>query len=135
MNFALTQGNVDDRSVLQNLVCKLRGWLLSDHGYISKKLAEALKSQGLELITKVKSNMKDKVLEPIKKQFLNHRGIIETINNQLKNLFHIDHTRHRSVMNFRVNVLAGLLSYVFKPNKISVPFNKLNNLMISVRSN
>jgi hypothetical protein len=135
MNFGLTQGNIDDRSVLQHLVRKLRGWLFGDRGYISKKLSESLAAQGLELITKVKSNMKDKILEPIRKQFLNHRGIIETINDQLKNLFHIDHTRHRSVMNFQVNVLAGLLSYIFKPNKISVPFNRLNDLMIPFMSN
>ena len=78
--------------------------------------------------------MKKKILEPIKKQFLRYRGIIETINDQLKNLFQIDHSRHRSVMNFQVNVLAGLLAYVFKPSKISVPFNKLNNYNLLLMS-
>ena len=129
MSFALTPGNVDDRSVVQHLVSKLRGWLFGDRGYISKKLCDSLLAQGLELITKVKSNMKEKILEPIKAQFLNYRGIIETINDQLKNLCQIEHTRHRSVMNFQVNILSGLLAYVFKPNKVSVPFNKLNNLI------
>ena len=79
--------------------------------------------------------MKEKILDPIKKQFLNYRGIIETINDQLKNLFHVDHTRHRSIINFQVNVLAGLLAYVFKPNKISVPFKKLNNFNATLMSN
>jgi len=108
MNFSLTPGNVDDRKVVEHLVNKLQGWLFGDRGYISKKLVQSLANQGLELITKVKTNMKEKILEPIKKRFLNHRGIIETINDQLKNLFYIDHTRHRSVMNLQVNVLAGL---------------------------
>ncbi len=66
---------------------------------------------------------------------LNNRGIIETINDQLKNLFHINHTRHRAVMNFQTNLLAGLLMYVFKPNKISIPFKKLNNLNLLLMSN
>lgn len=135
MNFSLTSGNVDDRMVVERLVSKLQGWLFGDRGYISKKLAQSLADQGLELITKIKANMKEKILDPIKKQFLNGRGIIETVNDQLKNLFHIDHTRHRSVMNFQVNVLAGLLAYVFKPNKISIPFKKLNNLNVLLISN
>ena len=135
MNFSLTPGNVDDRGVVEHLVGKLQGWLFGDRGYISKKLVETLAEQGLELITKVKNNMKEIILDPIKKQFLNYRGIIETVNDQLKNLFYIDHTRHRSVMNFQVNVLAGLLAYVFKPNKISVPFKKLNNLNLILISN
>lgn len=79
--------------------------------------------------------MKERIIDPIKKQFLNKRYIIETINDQLKNFFHIDHTRHRSVMNFQTNVLAGLLAYVFKPNKISVVFGKLNNLNLPLASN
>jgi hypothetical protein len=135
MNFSLTTGNVDDRAVVEQLVQKLQGWIFGDRGYISKKLAESLAKQGLELITKVKNNMKQQILGPIKKQLLNCRNIIETINDQLKNLFYIDHTRHRSLMNFQVNVLAGLIAYVFKPNKISVPFNKLNHFMINTISN
>lgn len=135
MNFSLTPGNVDDRAVVEHLVQKLQGWLFGDRGYISQKLVQALANQGLELITKIKNNMKEKILDPIKRQFLNYRGIIETINDQLKNLFHVDHTRHRSIINFQVNVLAGLLAYVFKPNKISVPFKKLNNFNATLMSN
>nr|WP_284346799.1 transposase [Rickettsia endosymbiont of Oedothorax gibbosus] len=104
-------------------------------GYYGKKLTQSLANQGLELITKIKSNMKERIIDPIKKRFLNKRYIIETINDQLKNLCHIDHTRHRSVMNFQTNVLAGLLAYVFKPNKISVAFGKLNNLNLPLTSN
>ena len=135
MNFSLTPGNVDDKKVVEQLVGKLQGWIFGDRGYISKKLAASLAIQGLELITKVKANMKKMILEPIKKQFLRHMGIIETINDQLKNLFHIDHSRHRSVMNFQVNLLSGLIAYIFKPRKISVPFSKLNNFKQTLTSN
>ena len=126
MQFCLTPGNVDDRTPVANMGKNLKGWLFGDRGYISQKLFKKLIEQGLELITKVKKRMKEKVIEPIKEQFLNKRGMIETIIDQLKNSLHIDHTRHRSVMNAQVNVLAGLLAYAFKPHKVSAKFHLLN---------
>ncbi len=70
--------------------------------------------------------MKEKIIEPIKKYYLEKRGMIETIIDQLKNLLHIDHSRHRLPMNFQINVLGGLLAYIFKPRKVNVPFHKIN---------
>ena len=96
MDFRLTSGNVDDRAVVKEMVRNLKGWLLGDKGYISQKLNDSLISQGVELITKVKKNMKERILAPIKKYYLDKRGMIETIIDQLKNLLHIDHSRHRS---------------------------------------
>ena len=118
MSFALTSGNVDDRTPVLEMVKKLQGWLFGDRGYISGKLFEQLNKMGVELITRVKKNMKEKFIDPIKQQFLNQRGIIETIIDQLKNILHIDHTRHRSAINMQVNVLSGLLAYIFKPKKV-----------------
>lgn len=126
MNFRLTTGNIDDRVVVEEMVENLRGWLFGDRGYISSKLNKILKNKDVELITKVKKNMKEKIIEPIKKYYLDKRGMIETIIDQLKNLLHIDHSRHRSIMNFQINVLGGLLAYIFKPRKVNVPFHKLN---------
>ena len=42
MSFSLTPGNIDDRTVVENLVDKLQGWPFGDHGYISKKLTQSL---------------------------------------------------------------------------------------------
>lgn len=126
MDFQLTSGNVDDRAVVEEMARNLKGWLFGDRGYISQKLKDSLMNQELELITKVKRNMKEKFIEPIKKYYLGKRGMIETIIDQLKNILHIDHSRHRSVMNFQINVLGGLLAYIFKPSKVSVPFHALN---------
>ncbi len=136
IDFRLTSGNVDDRAVVEEMVKNLKGWLFGDRGYISQKLNESLISKDIELITKVKKNMKEKILEPVKKYYLDKRGMIETIIDQLKNLLHIDHSRHRSVMNFQINVLGGLLAYIFKPRKVNVPFHKINlltsqNLMLT----
>ena len=90
---------------------------------------------GVELVTRVKKNMKEKFINPIKQQFLNQRGIIETIIDQLKNILHIDHTRHRSVINMQVNVLSGLLAYVFKPKKVGVKFHEMHNPQLFLTSN
>ena len=126
MDFQLTSGNIDDRVVVEEMAKNLKGWLFGDRGYISQKLKDALMNKGLELVTKVKRNMKEKIIEPIKKYYLDKRGMIETIIDQLKNLLHIDHSRHRSIVNFQINVLGGILAYIFKPNKVSVPFHAIN---------
>lgn len=122
MSFRITPGNQDDRSVLETMVRGLEGWLFGDKGYISKNLSEKLKQQGLELITSLRKNMKIQFLDPIKKCWLHKRSIIETAIDQLKSIFYVQHTRHRSVANFFANTLSALLAYVFKPNKPTVSF-------------
>lgn len=128
MNFRLTTGNIDDRKVVEEMVQNLRGWLIGDRGYISQELKESLLQKGIDLITKVKRNMKEEILSPLKQYYLNKRGMIETIIDQLKNMFHIDHSRHRSIINFQINVLGGLVAYVFKPKKVNIPFHEINLL-------
>ena len=51
------------------------------------------------------------------KLMLRRRYIIETINDQLKNQSQIEHSRHRSPLNFFINVLAGLIAYTHQPKK------------------
>jgi hypothetical protein len=123
MSFRITPGNKDDRCVIEKMSKGLQGWLFGDKGYISKDISEKLSQQGLELITRLKKNMKDQFLDPIKKCWLDKRGIIETTIGQLKSIFHIQHTRHRSIPNFFANVLAGMIAYVFKPKKPNVSFS------------
>lgn len=134
MAFRLTSGNVDDRKPVLKLTRNLEGWLFGDRGYISKNLSLKLKQRGIEMITNVRKNMKKVLLAPLKKYLLSKRGFVETIIDQLKNILHIDHSRHRSVTNFQVNLLGALLSYVFKPKKVSVPFASLNNHSLSLTS-
>ena len=54
------------------------------------------------------------------KLLLRKRSIIETINDQLKNVSQIEHTRHRSVNNFFVNLMAGLIAYLRRPKKPAI---------------
>jgi hypothetical protein len=116
--FCLTPGNTDDRRPLPRLVRRLFGKLLADKGYVSQPLAEALfLTQGLRLITKLRRNMRNVLLPLADKLLLCKRAIIETIVDQLKNICQIEHSRHRSPLNFVVHLMAGLIAYCHQPKK------------------
>jgi hypothetical protein len=91
----LTPGNVDDRDPLPQMTQDLFGKLFGDRGYISQRLFAELFEQGLELITSIRHNMKNSLMRLEDKLLLPKRYIIETINDQLKNISQIEHTRHR----------------------------------------
>lgn len=115
--FKLTPGNVDDRQPVPDLSQDLLGKLFGDRGYISQKLFEQLYERGLQLVTRSKRNMKNRLLKLIDKILLRKRALIESVNDQLKNLCQIEHSRHRSVFNFLVNLLAGLVAYTYQAKK------------------
>lgn len=125
MSFCFTKGNVDDRKTLLFLFQKLKGIAAGDKGYICKKEAVVLESNGLKLITKVRKNMKEKALSILEKHLLSKRGIVETVIDQLKSLCQIEHTRHRSPLNFISNFTAALAAYVLRPRKPTVRLNLL----------
>ena len=121
LNMALTPGNVDDRKPVPRLVKRLFGKIFADKGYLSQPLFhQLLDTFGLQLITKLKSNMKNRLLPSADKLLLRKRAIVETIIDQLKNISQIEHTRHRSVTNFLVNLLCGLIAYCHQPKKPSL---------------
>lgn len=115
--FYLTPGNVDDRQPVPHLTRHLFGKLFADRGYISQPLFDALFAHGLQLVTNLRKNMKNRLLSLEDKLLLRKRAIIETINDQLKNISQVEHTRHRSPFNFLVNLVAGLIAYCLRPNK------------------
>jgi len=120
--FHITPGNVADnnKDLLGQLTQRLKGFLFGDAGYINS-LTQTLKQRGLELITKLRANMKPEELTPQQKYYLGHRGLIETVFDCLKNLCNIDHSRHRSVHNFFINLWAGLLAYTFMDRFPTIP--------------
>ena len=121
LSCALTPGNVDDRTPVPDLVKRLFGKLFGDKGYISQPLFKKLfTASGLQLITRLKSNMKNQLMAISDKLLLRKRVIIETITDQLKNISQIEHTRHRSFFNFLVNVICGLIAYSHQDKKPSL---------------
>lgn len=126
LRFCLTPGNVDDRQPVPNLAKKLFGKLFGDKGYISQPLAQSLREMfDLQLITKLRRNMKNQLMTWSDRILLRRRAIIETIIDQLKNISQIEHSRHRSVTNYFVNVLCGLIAYCRRPSKPSLGLDKL----------
>lgn len=119
----ITPGNVDDRKPVPRFARRLFGKLFGDRGYISKELFAQLWEQGLQLITKVKKNMKNKLIPMLDKILLRKRALSETVNDQLKNICQIEHTRHRNVANFVVNLLAALVAYSYQEKKPSLNLN------------
>lgn len=117
LSFCLTPGNVDDRKPVPKLVKTLFGKLFGDRGYISKKLVQELDNQNVTLITTLKKNMKPQHLDTFDKLMLRKRSIIETINDQLKNIFDIEHSRHRSLSNYLLNIIACLVAYSYQEKK------------------
>ncbi len=122
--FQLTPGNVSDVSMVEKLSENLFGKLFGDKGYISLDLVKSLLKNGLEFFTSIRSNMKQKLISLTDKILLRKRSLIETVNDQLKNISQIEHTRHRSVSNFLVNMLGGIAAYCHQPKKPSLKFHQ-----------
>lgn len=122
LDFIITPGNVDDRKPLNDMDLHKRifGKLYGDKGYISKDLFEKLFVDGVHLITKIKKNIKNSLMLLQDKIALRKRALIETVNDELKNICQIEHTRHRSFENFTTNLLSGLISYSFFDKKPSI---------------
>ena len=120
---------------MPKLVENLNGWLFADKGYLGQEFLEKLKNQSMEIFTKVKKNMKKRILEPIQQFYLSKRGLIETVNDQLKNLCQIEHTRHRKPENAFVNLVAGLIAYAFRAKKPSIRNNKLYRKFVLLTQN
>ena len=122
LDFIITPGNVDDRKPLKDMDLHKRifGKLYGDKGYISKDLFEKLFVDGVHLITKIKKNMKNSLMLLQDKIALRKRTLIETVNDELKNICQIEHTRHRSFENFTTNLLSGLIAYSFFDKKPSI---------------
>ena len=122
LDFIITPGNIDNRKPLSdmNLHKRIFGKLFGDKGYISKDLFEQLFIDGVHLITKIKKNMKNSLMLLQDKIALRKRALIETVNDELKNICQVEHTRHRSFDNFVTNLLSGLIAYSFFDKKPSI---------------
>ena len=122
LDFLLTPGNVDDRAPLKYMSFHKRifGKLFGDRGYISKDLFEQLFIDGVHLVTRLKKGMKNALMLQHDKIMLRKRSLIKTVNDQLKNICQIEHTRHRCFPNFIINLLSALAAFSFFDKKPSI---------------
>ena len=118
----ITGGNVDDRKVIPQMTQGLTGLLFGDKGYICHKLFLRLYRRGLKLITGIRKNMKNILVDWNEKILLRKRSLIETVFDYLKNKFQLEHTRHRSPFNMLVHLISTLIVYQLKPTKPSISY-------------
>ncbi len=128
----LTVANVDDRIPVPALVAKVQGKGFGDRGYISQARFDTLFTQGVPLSTTLRKDMKNKLLPMLDKLLLRQRSLIEPVNEQLKPLAQIEHSRHRSVTNFWVNLVAGVIAYTHQPKKPSLHIRLPQNASLSL---
>lgn len=129
LNFMFTPGNVDDREPLKQsrFVKNVKGKLCGDKGYIGQALFENLFMNGIQLITKVKNNMRNSLMSIADKIILRKRALIETVNDELKNIAQIEHSRHRSFDNFIANALSAIAAYCFFDKKPAIDVSYVND--------
>ncbi len=122
LSFYLSQGNTSDNNarIITRMTKEIFGKVFGDKGYINKALADLLFDDGIQLITAVRRNMKQKALSNEEKLLLRKRSVIETVNDELKNICQVEHTRHRSVAGFILNILGAFAAYSFFPKKPSI---------------
>jgi hypothetical protein len=132
ISFQLTKGNVSDNN--ENLLLKLCkdifGKLYGDKGYIVKhSVFEKLFYDGVQIITKIRKNMKNSLMSIYDKIMLRKRSVIECLFDNLKNVAQLEHSRHRSLHGFILNVFSAIAAYHFTPKKPSIysEFQTINN--------
>lgn len=121
VQFCFSPANVsdNDKLVLDKLLKGIKGACFADKGYLTKHFQHFFE-QGIQLVTKIRKNMKNSLMQVHHKIWLRKRAVIESINDLLMTVFDIDHTRHRSPWNAIVHALAGLIAYDYYPDKPSV---------------
>lgn len=134
LSFMFTPGNTNDREPLSCplFIKNIKGKLCGDKGYIGQMLFENLFMNGIQLITKIKKNMKNVLMSTADKIILRKRALIESVNDELKNIAQIEHSRHRSIDGFIVNVLGAIAAYCYFPKKpsIDLEFEKSTQLTL-----
>ena len=115
-----TSANTDDRQVVPKLADNLYGKLYGDKGYISQSLREDLGTQGIDLVYRVRKNMKPLPLSEFDEILLKRRMLIESVIKEIKTQTQLQHTRHRSFVNFQVNIVSALIAYTHLEKKPSL---------------
>lgn len=125
-NFVITPANFsdNDKKVLDVLLDGAKGKCFADKGYLTK-FFEHFYKQGIQLIAKIRKNMKNAIMKFTDKCWSRKRAVIESVNDLLMSVFDVDHTRHRNPWNAITHIIAGVAAYSFYPEKPSVFIAKL----------
>ncbi len=123
-----TPANTDDRVPVAKLARPLFGKLYADKGYICKTLREHLATQGVDLVYKVRKNMDPLPLSDTDVLMLKRRMLVESVIKELKTQTQLQHTRHRSFINFHVNMVSALIAYTYLTEKPSLNLREIQQV-------
>jgi hypothetical protein len=123
---------IENPGVFKVLSKELFGKLYADKGYISSPLFDVLFNDGIHLVTGIKSNMKNRPMSFRDRILLRKRSIIETINDELKNIGHAEHSGHGSTHNFLINLLSALAACCFFPKKPAIKFERVETKQLAL---
>lgn len=126
VSFLFSSANFADnnKKVLRYLFKDLKGHCYGDKGYLTS-LFEEFFENGLHIVTKVRKNMKNKLIPIQRKYELMKRGMIESVNDILMTVCDIEHTRHRKPINALVHMMTALVAYNYLDKKPTVIFKNL----------
>ena len=123
LDFTITPGNVVDNNakVIEQMMQKIHGKVYGDKGYLlNADLFQKLYCKGVHVVTKIRNNMKNKLMDIGDKIMLKKRGIIESVGAVFKEDLNIEHSRYRSPITLFINVFSALIAYSFRKNKPSI---------------
>ena len=133
MSFCIFLFNIIHKPLsLESFIKSVFDKLYADRKSISQTLRDFLFVDGIHLVTKLRNNMKGGEIPLQDKLNLRKRAVIESVNDELKNICQIEHTRHRSFTNFITNLIAGLLAYSFLPKKPSIHAERVDSMQLSL---
>ncbi|GAB4338570.1 MAG: hypothetical protein OHK0038_17320 [Flammeovirgaceae bacterium] len=125
IDFTFTAANVadNDKNLLTRMLGDLKGKLFGDKGYLTK-LWEQFYENGLQIMTKIRKNMKNRLMPYFDRLWLMKRPVIESVNDILTTVFDLQHSRHRKAINAFVHMIATVIAYQFYPDKpaVKIPF-------------
>jgi len=75
----------------------------------------------------IRNTMKNVLMELKDRILLRKRSVIETVNDELKNMCQIERSRHRAFPNFIAHTVAALIAYSFFPKKPSIKFQPVKS--------
>lgn len=114
IKFRITTGNIDDRTAAEKIMKNLTGTIVGDKGYISKALFSKMFGRGLRIVTSIRSKMKPQIVSLPDSEMISKRSLIESVFNVLKNSLHLEHSRHRSPINFIVNIVSTVSAFAIR---------------------
>jgi hypothetical protein len=131
INCFISAGNLDDRKGLLKMAKGLNGNVFADKGYLSKQLSETLQQQNVKLVTRVRKNMTPPNHSPFEKLLLRKRALIETVIGQLKDIYQLEHTKHRCLTGLITHLLGVLIAYTWQFLKPSLRLRKYSSSLTS----